>query len=505
VSIEDFSLFLMERKSLGNQWGLRRKSTKTDQNRPPLGLLFPATASTPVGLHERMKMTVSLAWFPTHVCHSERDQIQNCIREVAHRLRDPERVLEMDRIAKEQSKYRAWIPDRLQSLAEGPAGLALLYGELHHIWPDEGWDRTAREYFDLIPQEHVYEGRYRFGLFFGVFGRFYVAQQLSSVIPEEDLYRQVRQTALERILRDLAKSRTMLVDGHPHPGHYDLFTGALGIGASLLTQAQGARPPLALLKLLFHLCWLGQRDIEGERERYVHWYRHPGLRQRQESWHALNSAYTGYGMRHGIAGLIAFFCLVLKNTPDAEPVDILEILPHLAHHLQEGLHHEAEHSSWLRKEESDDYHPQKEYSSLSWCSGLSGSAYALWLAGHALQNTTLQDQALSHLHTIGERFRQQRQLAGPGLCHGIGGLLQICARVANETRDPTLIENVHDMMETLLEQFEQDRPFGYRAFEPEFIRVDTPWLLEGAAGVALALLTVIRPDAPSWDRLLLLS
>jgi len=448
---------------------------------------------------------VSSAWSPTSVCQSERDQIQHCIHEVAHRLRNPEHVLDMGRIAKEQSQYHAWIPDRLQSLAEGSAGLALLYGELHHLWPDEGWERTARVYFDLIPTEQVDEGRYRFGLFFGAFGRFSVAQQLSHLIPEEELYRQDCQRALERLLRDLAKSRTMLVDGHPHPGHYNLFTGVLGIGASLLTLAQGGPPSFALRTLLAHLCWLGQRDGTRDGEEYMQWYHHPGLRQRQERWHALESAYTGYGMRRGIAGLIAFFCLVFQHAPDADRADILETLPPLVHQLQEGLHHEAENASWVCKEESDDYHPQKAYSSLSWCSGLSGSAYALWLAGHVLQQTTLQEEALRMLQTVGERARHQHQLAGPGLCHGIGGALQVCARVANETRDPILMENVHQMMQTVVGQFEQDRPFGYRAVEPEFIRVDSPWLLEGAAGVALALLTVIRPDAPSWDRLLLLS
>lgn len=448
---------------------------------------------------------VASTWLPTRVCQSERDQIHHCIREVAHRLRNPEHVLDIGRLAKEQSHYHAWIPDRLQSLAEGPAGLVLLYGELHHLWPDEDWNSTARAYFDLIPTEPVDEGRYRFSLFFGAFGRFSVAQQLSQLIPEEELYPQVCQTALERLLRGLAKSRTMLVDGHPHPGHYDLFTGVLGIGASLLMQAQSGPPSFALRTLLSHLSWLGQRDGKGDGGEYIQWYYHLGLRQRQESWRALKSAYTGYGMRRGIAGLIAFFCLAFQHAPDTDRTAILETLPFLVHQLQEGLQHQAEGASWVCEEESDDFHPQKAYSSLSWCSGLSGSAYALWLAGQVLQQTTLQEEALRILQTVGERAREQYMLAGPGLCHGIAGVLQVCARAANETRDPSLMENVHQMMETLIAQFEQDRPFGYRAVEPEFIRVDTPWLLEGAAGVALALLTMIRPDAPSWDRILLLS
>ena len=66
---------------------------------------------------------------------------------------------------------------------------------------------------------------------------------------------------------------------------------------------------------------------------------------------------------------------------------------------------------------------------------------------------------------------------------------------------PTAIEFGEDFTG----DFEADRPFGYRAFGPEYIRFDSPWLFEGAAGVALALLTTVSPKAPSWDRVMLLA
>ena len=57
----------------------------------------------------------------------------------------------------------------------------------------------------------------------------------------------------------------------------------------------------------------------------------------------------------------------------------------------------------------------------------------------------------------------------------------------------------------VLSAHEPDSLLGYRNVEPGDIKVDHPGLLDGAPGVALALLSAGADDDPAWDRLFLLS
>jgi len=142
--------------------------------------------------------------------------------------------------------------------------------------------------------------------------------------------------------------------------------------------------------------------------------------------------------------------------------------------------------------------------SSAWCDGSSGIARALWLAGRALDDQALSSLALEIIADVAQRLHQDAKIIGPSLCHGLAGIVQICAHFAHETGEPLLVEHLRSLTDSLMEMFEEDHPFGYRAFEPDYIRVDSPWLLEGASGVALALLATVSAQPPLWDRILLL-
>ncbi len=60
-------------------------------------------------------------------------------------------------------------------------------------------------------------------------------------------------------------------------------------------------------------------------------------------------------------------------------------------------------------------------------------------------------------------------------------------------------------MEQLPAAYEPERPWGYAALDSGNHPVDNVGLVDGAAGVALALLAAATDAVPTWDRLLLLS
>jgi hypothetical protein len=115
----------------------------------------------------------------------------------------------------------------------------------------------------------------------------------------------------------------------------------------------------------------------------------------------------------------------------------------------------------------------------AWCYGTAGVAHALNLAGHALDDTEAISVAGSALRGVFRRPWRRANLNDTALCHGMAGLLQI---VRHTTNADVLVRKI----------VEGGPPAGKAG------------LLEGAAGVALALASYAGMCA-EWDSVLLLS
>ena len=141
----------------------------------------------------------------------------------------------------------------------------------------------------------------------------------------------------------------------------------------------------------------------------------------------------------------------------------------------------------------------------AWCYGAPGIARALWLAGLALQDSNLIEIAVSSLHAVTRRPKADRAIDSPTFCHGVAGLLQIMLRSVNETEDSLLIGEVRLLVEQILSLWDPESYLGFRSIEPGERFVDQPGFLDGAAGVAITLLSAASDEPPSWDRLFMLA
>jgi class I lanthipeptide synthase len=121
----------------------------------------------------------------------------------------------------------------------------------------------------------------------------------------------------------------------------------------------------------------------------------------------------------------------------------------------------------------------------AWCYGTAGVARALQLSGQALDDRDLSSLAITALRGIFTRPWRQANLDGPTLCHGEAGLLQVLNRAAE--LDPASRVLASRLARRLV-RFELGAEHG---------------LLQGAAGVALALATFAEASA-EWDSVLLL-
>ncbi|WP_338598495.1 lanthionine synthetase LanC family protein [Saccharopolyspora sp. SCSIO 74807] len=123
---------------------------------------------------------------------------------------------------------------------------------------------------------------------------------------------------------------------------------------------------------------------------------------------------------------------------------------------------------------------------------ISDQTRAHQLAGLATGNTQRRHTAEAAMLGCLRDSNQLDRLAHRGLCHGTAGLLQTAWRMAADSRTPDLAHELPKLVSRLLSQLRSP---------------DDPELLDGDAGVALALHTAGTGTAPvtRWDSCLLLT
>ncbi|MEU5127363.1 lanthionine synthetase LanC family protein [Streptomyces mobaraensis] len=256
--------------------------------------------------------------------------------------------------------------------------------------------------------------------------------------------------APHRRVVDEATARARRAAGTPHSSRdVDLVTGLTGAGAYLLCRRDDPAAAEALRTVLTALT----------RTRFP---------ERPDP-----------GMAHGTAGPLALLALALAA--EVAVPGQREAVVRLAAALVAGRADDAWGPHWTGP---DTGRPLRA----SWCRGGPGTARALWLAGTALDDEELRGLAVRALKAALRCPPGRRRVDGdPGLCHGVTGLLHITARFAHDTGDPELTTAAARLAAGPL-------PSG-----------GGPGFLDGAAGVALALLGAATDVAPRWDRALLLA
>ena len=101
------------------------------------------------------------------------------------------------------------------------------------------------------------------------------------------------------------------------------------------------------------------------------------------------------------------------------------------------------------------------------------------------------------------RSRSANRLAH--FCHGVAGLLAITLRFAADTGLQIFVEQADRLTHQMLDRFQPESLLGFRNIEYDNNETDQPGLLDGAAGVAIVLLSASTGIEPVWDRAFLLS
>ncbi|MEU6708954.1 lanthionine synthetase C family protein [Streptomyces wuyuanensis] len=226
------------------------------------------------------------------------------------------------------------------------------------------------------------------------------------------------------------------------------------------------------------------------------------------------------GMAHGITGPLTALCSALNHGREVEGQR--NAIEHITRWLLDWLLHDDAGPYWPAlvslSQQTARQRDTSAYTRNAWCYGSPGVAAAVHHAGVTLRRPDWCRTAITVLNAALARDQDQWELEGPTLCHGYAGFLQILTRTALASDDPSLRRGCRRLTDILLSYADSQADFTFRRLittttagtpiEGPPLALNAPGMLEGAAGIACALLatTRARDDHTQgnhpWDRFL---
>ncbi|MEA3477357.1 MAG: lanthionine synthetase C family protein [Bacteroidota bacterium] len=296
-----------------------------------------------------------------------------------------------------------------------------------------------------------------------------------------------QEESLEEIDRTLSK--LMKLDFRH--GNFDFLHGGLGYGMYFLERFKRKKDPAYLVDLIDSLDKIAIKDKNG-----------------QISWKAdihLDEIIYGVnlGMAHGLPGVIAFLSRLYQMGIDKEsPLDLMEgSMKYLLQYKQDPQKYRSFFPNWILK-------GTPATSRLAWCYGDPGIGLAIKQAAIATNNAAWEKDYLEILENCSRRQSLSADyVMDAGLCHGTAGLAQVFNHIFQLSKDQKYHEAAEFWIRQTLEMARfHDGLAGFKAYRNN---AKGEWdnehgLLEGVAGIGLALMTSISNEKPEWDTCLLI-
>lgn len=280
--------------------------------------------------------------------------------------------------------------------------------------------------------------------------------------------------------------------------HHDFLHGALGMGYYFLKRYQNTKstPLKEKYKAILTGLITSLKETSKHNEKGIFW---ESELHKKECLIGVNLS-----MSHGMASIINFLCR-LYVYPDFKPLVGEMIIASISYVLS---FRNKDHSipallpSWV-----SDTIKEKEHSRLAWCYGDLGMGITLWRAGKALDNVQYKEEAITLLkHSAKRRDLNEAKVFDAGLCHGAFGIMTICNYMYKETLDPVFKETTEFWMGQALDMaIHEDGYAGYLLWRGDIKEWNKEInLLEGIAGIGLAIISYLAPHDSKWNECLMI-
>ncbi|QDQ09254.1 lanthionine synthetase C family protein [Streptomyces spectabilis] len=432
---------------------------------------------------------------------------EHLVARLADRLADPAALAarvtaaETPELAETRSLWHS------QSLADGHAGVALLFAALAHGEP--GYAKVAHAHLSAAVTKVSRPARE--GLYAGLPA---VAFAARTAVTRPGAYGGLlakldgQVALLARRLVEEDAPRVAAGTAGARMAGYDVVAGLSGIGRLLLAAGPEHRDTTDLV--LAHLVALTRPVTEpGGRTVPGWWTGDPILFSEPDG---IPGGHFNAGLAHGIPGPLALLSLAHRAgvcVPGQEQAirTIAEWL--LARRSPDGLGWPNVVPLEAELAAASGTRPGLAEARTGWCYGTPGVARALQLAALALKEPDWNRQAVAAVAATCDRPGGARAFGDPTLCHGLAGLTTIVALMAREPGGAELAARIPELTEALARAAGPAHPFLWPAAAPGGSAVvHRPGFLDGAAGAALALRFATSPDAPlgelPWQAALLL-
>jgi lantibiotic biosynthesis protein len=376
------------------------------------------------------------------------------------------------------------------SLANGQAGLALLYAWLARTRRMPQADALARQYLDQAV-EAVSTRAMDASLYGGFPGVAWAAELVDQVLdpdPED------RNEAVDDALLGLLSRANLW------PAPHDLVVAVSGLGVYALQRY----PRPAAIECL-HQTVERLRERARHDEHGLYWWTPPEGLLHPDSLKQYPSGRADLGLAHGAAGAIALLGSICGAGVEQEGARPL-LEGAVGWLLAQSLATEAGPTFpvWL----APGFRPSP--ARCAWCYGDPGVAAALLLAARGVDAPAWEQAAVALACRAAQRPPERTGVVDAGFCHGAAGLAHLYNRVYQATGEPKLGRAAVYWLGRTLEFYRLARDEGGSWVQASTDRAEEgPWtgtgLLEGAAGVALVLLAAATPVEPLWDRMFLVS
>lgn len=440
-------------------------------------------------------------------------EARGCAELLTRRLAEPELVAEAVANSERTARYPfGWGG---ASLAAGPAGSAMTFRHAARMLPGEAADWAARSHEQLVEAvQYTHElpltDR---GLAAGTAG---LALALADAASEDTRYTTARGTLDRKLALQVIEAPSWRSAQGVQDGDYDIVRGAAGVLAYLASVPQ----PDALVRqavdvLVDDLVWLCTPRSDGVGHP---WFilpeRYPPLSGYQENF---PHGYVNLGLAHGIAGPLAALCYAASDfaasgftaTTGYRQHQILQTIRHVADYLVAVSFDDGRGRNWAMgvpltstgAQDQVDRTPTRT----AWCYGAPGVACALLAAAQTLADSDLRALAIDTFDGVLRRVAEHGGFPEATVCHGAAGALAICVRFARDTESVLARRALPALTEQLLAHCDPDLLLGVQDLEQPGVLLDSPGLLSGSAGVALALWSAATGVPARWERALLIT
>jgi lantibiotic modifying enzyme len=214
--------------------------------------------------------------------------------------------------------------------------------------------------------------------------------------------------------------------------------------------------------------------------------------------------HVNFGLAHGLPSFIVFFSKAIKF--DINRQKSFELVNgYINYLLQSKLNSKNSLSVFPN---SDKANEKFGSSRLAWCYGDLGISTSLFQAAQTLNRKDWEQAAIDIiLHSTKRQDLEENIVYDAGLCHGTAGIAHIYNRMyINTKRNELKIASNYWYEQTLKMAHFDDGFAGYKSWNGHKIGWKKELgLLEGIAGIGLALISAVSDIDPAWDECLLLS